>query len=63
MLHRLAEQRVTLTVTAAVRAHVARSGYDAVYGARPLKRYIQQHVETPIARKSIAGTAAMSCSA
>ncbi|MEI7437864.1 MAG: AAA family ATPase, partial [bacterium] len=55
---RLAEQRVTLDVTATARTHVARSGYDAVYGARPLKRYIQQHVETPIARKLIAGTVA-----
>ncbi len=52
---RLAQQRVTLTVSAAARAYVARSGYDAVYGARPLKRFIQQHIETPIARKLISG--------
>ena len=34
---------------------LAEKGYDPVYGARPLKRFIQQHLETPISRKIIAG--------
>ena len=34
---------------------IAREGYDPVYGARPLKRFLQQEIETPIARKIIAG--------
>ena len=34
---------------------VAREGFDPVYGARPLKRFIQQHIETPVARKIVSG--------
>jgi ATP-dependent Clp protease ATP-binding subunit ClpB len=52
---RLAERRITLEVTDAARAHLARIGYDPVYGARPLKRVIQREVETPIARLIVAG--------
>lgn len=36
-------------------AYIADIGYDAAYGARPLKRAIQKEVETPLARKLIAG--------
>jgi RimJ/RimL family protein N-acetyltransferase len=52
---RLAERRMTLAVTDAARAHLARAGYDPVFGARPLKRVIQRDVETPIARLIVAG--------
>ena len=47
---RLRDQGMTLEITSAARNHVAREGYDPVYGARPLKRYISREIETPIAR-------------
>ncbi|NBS87656.1 MAG: ATP-dependent chaperone ClpB, partial [Verrucomicrobia bacterium] len=43
---RLAERRLTLDLSDAAREHIAREGYDPVYGARPLKRYLQKEVET-----------------
>ena len=52
---RLAERRITLDVTEAARAHLARVGYDPGFGARPLKRVIQKEVETPVARLMVAG--------
>ena len=52
---RLAERRITLEVTDAARGHLARVGYDPVFGARPLKRVIQREVETPVARLIVAG--------
>jgi len=52
---RLEERRIGLEVTEAARAHLARVGYDPVFGARPLKRAIQREVETPIARLIVAG--------
>jgi ATP-dependent Clp protease ATP-binding subunit ClpB len=52
---RLLERRIPLTLTAAATASLATRGYDEVYGARPLKRLIQQEVETPIARLLVKG--------
>jgi ATP-dependent Clp protease ATP-binding subunit ClpB len=52
---RLAERRITLEVSEAARAWLARVGYDPVFGARPLKRAIQREVETPVARLIVAG--------
>jgi ATP-dependent Clp protease ATP-binding subunit ClpB len=52
---RLGERRISLEVTTAARAHLARVGYDPVFGARPLKRVIQREVETPVARLIVAG--------
>ncbi len=52
---RLAEQRIGLEITEAARLAIAKAGYDPVYGARPLKRYLQQHVETPAARLIVGG--------
>ncbi len=52
---RLAEQRIGLAVTEAARRVLAEAGYDPVYGARPLKRVIQQRVETPVARLIVSG--------
>ena len=52
---RLAERRITLTVTSAALSDLGRRGYDPVYGARPLKRLIQQEIETPMARQLIKG--------
>ncbi|MCI8648709.1 MAG: ATP-dependent chaperone ClpB [Anaerotruncus sp.] len=47
---RLAEKQLTLQMTDAAKALVVEQGYDAVYGARPLKRFLQHKVETMIAR-------------
>jgi len=52
---RLAKRRMTLELSENVREHVARAGYDPVYGARPLRRYLQRELETRIARALIAG--------
>ncbi|MSR23468.1 MAG: ATP-dependent chaperone ClpB [Nitrospiraceae bacterium] len=52
---RLLERRIPLTLTSAAVANLATRGHDAVYGARPLKRLIQQEVETPIARLLVKG--------
>jgi ATP-dependent Clp protease ATP-binding subunit ClpB len=55
---RLADRRVTLELTPAALAHLARIGFDPVFGARPLKRALQQHLETPLARRILAGEVA-----
>jgi ATP-dependent Clp protease ATP-binding subunit ClpB len=52
---RLADRHVTVEVTPAARAFVADAGYDPIFGARPLKRYLQRQVETRIGRALIAG--------
>ena len=52
---RLEEQQLHLQVTEAAKDFIADASYDPLYGARPLKRYIQGKVETMIARKIIAG--------
>jgi ATP-dependent Clp protease ATP-binding subunit ClpA len=52
---RLAESRISLEVTDAARAFVAREGYDPQYGARPLRRAIQRSIENPLARQLLAG--------
>lgn len=52
---RLPERRITLEVGPGARGHIARQGFDPVYGARPLRRYIAHDVETRIARALIGG--------
>lgn len=52
---RLAERRITLAITAAALAYLGERGYDPIYGARPLKRLIQQELETPLARLLVKG--------
>jgi ATP-dependent Clp protease ATP-binding subunit ClpB len=52
---RLAERRVSLDLDPGAIQHIARTSYDAAYGARPLKRYIQRHIETELGRKIIRG--------
>ena len=54
--HRLADKQLHLDVTEAAKNAIIDGGYDPIYGARPLKRYIQAHVETMIAKEIIAGT-------
>jgi len=55
---RLAGRGFTLELTPAARTFVARAAYDPVYGARPLKRYLQHHLETRIGRAMIASEVA-----
>ena len=52
---RLEERKITLGITDAAREFIAGEAYDPVYGARPLKRYMQQYVETPLARELVSG--------
>jgi len=52
---RLKERGITIELTEAARKHLAKTGYDPVYGARPLKRMIQRKLETRIGRAVIAG--------
>ena len=52
---RLADRHILLTLTDAARTHLVKTGYDPVYGARPLKRAIQKQVETRLGRMIIAG--------
>ncbi|MBP5510693.1 MAG: AAA family ATPase, partial [Kiritimatiellae bacterium] len=52
---RLEEQELGLEVDSDALAWLADAGYDPVYGARPVKRAIQREVETPVARKIVAG--------
>ena len=53
---RLREQNITLQVAPAAMEWLGRIGFDPVYGARPLKRAIQNHLETPLAKAILAGT-------
>ena len=52
---RLADQELSLELTDAAKNQVIENGYDPVYGARPLKRYLQKYVETLAARKILSG--------
>ena len=52
---RLAERRLNLTLTDAAKNRLAEEGYDPAFGARPLKRVIQQRLENPLASQLLAG--------
>jgi ATP-dependent Clp protease ATP-binding subunit ClpB len=52
---RLDERHIDIRLTPDAEIHLAREGYDPVYGARPLKRAIQKELETPIGRRLLAG--------
>jgi ATP-dependent Clp protease ATP-binding subunit ClpB len=52
---RLADRHIELELTEAAKEYVAREGYDPVYGARPLKRFLQRQVETSLSRKILQG--------
>ncbi len=52
---RLADQKLTLKLTDAAKLHLAREGYDPVYGARPLKRVIQRELLDPLSLQILAG--------
>ncbi|MNP37425.1 Chaperone protein ClpB [compost metagenome] len=55
---RLAEREIGLALTESAVRFIAKEGFDPVYGARPLKRFIQRSLETRVARAIIAGEAA-----
>ena len=55
MRKRLADRRLTLELTDSARELIARPGYDPVYEARPLRRFVQCEVETRIAGALLAG--------
>ncbi len=55
---RLAEKQLSLEVSARAKNYIAENGYDPVYGARPLKRYLQSTLENALARFIIAGNCA-----
>jgi ATP-dependent Clp protease ATP-binding subunit ClpB len=52
---RLAERRITLEISGPALQQLARAGFDPAFGARPLKRTLQQLIETPLSREIIAG--------
>jgi len=52
---RLRDQDIHIQVTSTARDYIGKSGFDPVYGARPLKRAIQTQMETPLAKKILAG--------
>ncbi|NMH69474.1 ATP-dependent chaperone ClpB [Bacillus sp. RO3] len=53
--YRVEEQQIILSMTERAKEFIAQNAYDPVYGARPLKRYLQREVETRLAREIIAG--------
>ncbi|MEE8368826.1 MAG: ATP-dependent chaperone ClpB [Thermoanaerobaculia bacterium] len=53
--HRLSEQGIQLVITESARELIAKGGFDPVYGARPLKRYLQHELETKIGRAIVSG--------
>lgn len=53
--HRLADRGITLSITDEAKDIIVEEGYDPVFGARPLKRFIQRQIETKVARAIIAG--------
>jgi ATP-dependent Clp protease ATP-binding subunit ClpB len=55
LIKRLAAQKLTLNLTDAAKLHLAREGYDPVYGARPLKRAIQRDLLDPLSLELLAG--------
>ena len=52
---RLDEQKINIRMTDEARKFIAAEAYDPSNGARPLRRYLQQHLETPLARKIVSG--------
>ncbi len=56
--HRLEDKQLSITLTPAAKELIIDQGFDPVYGARPLKRYLQSHVETLVARRIIAADVA-----
>ena len=51
---RLADREITVELTDAAKQYIVENGYDPIYGARPLKRFLQKHVETLSAKLILA---------
>nr|WP_247739075.1 ATP-dependent chaperone ClpB [Bacillus sp. 165] len=58
---RLHDRHITLTLTEKAKSFIADAGFDPLYGARPLKRYVQRQIETKLARALIEGTVKDHC--
>jgi ATP-dependent Clp protease ATP-binding subunit ClpB len=56
LIRRLDDRKITLIVTDEAKSHLARTGYDPSFGARPLKRLIQKEIETLLAKALLKGT-------
>ena len=54
--HTLEERRISITLDKAAKKWIAEKGFDPVYGARPLKRFMQRSIQTSLARAIIDGT-------
>ncbi len=52
---KLTERNITVTLTDSTKRYIAQEAYSPAYGARPVKRYLQKHIETEIASKIIKG--------
>lgn len=52
---RLCDRKISLTLSDEAATYIAEQAYDPVYGARPLRRYLQRRLETPLARKLVGG--------
>jgi len=52
---RLSEHRITVELSESAKAWLIKEGYDPVYGARPLRRAIQHHVENPLSKRILDG--------
>ena len=52
---RLAERKIGIELTEKAKAWLSKEGYDPIYGARPLRRVIERHVENPLSSKMLRG--------
>ena len=53
--HLLLIKKITISLTDQAYQMIQEEGFDPIYGARPIKRFIQKEIETPLSRKIIAG--------
>lgn len=55
LAQRLSDRHISLSLTEKAKEYIAESGFDPVYGARPLRRFMQKQIETPLAKEIVAG--------
>ncbi|MBY6270566.1 AAA family ATPase, partial [Parageobacillus thermoglucosidasius] len=55
LAQRLSDRHISLSLTEKTKEYIAESGFDPVYGARPLRRFMQKQIETPLAKEIVAG--------
>lgn len=56
LVHRLQDKKITISLTDQAYQMIQEEGFDPIYGARPLKRFIQSQIETKLAKEIIKGT-------